>query len=1840
MADTDVGWSEAPSRQNAHANIQAAQGVTPQAGVTAITKGGPLGIPPSVGMTQPQYVNRVADQTGWSEAVNNHPPVANFAATSPAHAAAASGSTEQLAGVSDRVQHSYFSDVADRWAQGQKEQNAAWSEIGHASFNPNDSFLNIGGLVKVPLNTVPNGMGPAIGGALGAWHLVGGAWNSLVSPGAGALDTLQRNMGLSNQEWARFNVPGTDKYVAFGLRPTSFGDIGQNIAGLFVGARGGKARLKPGEMPPPGETPRSGGPGPTSPDAMGRQPFHNGTGWNTNEEGFLADEQGSPVGFNSPREAASWRMKHGGDQVFEPDLHSEGVGLRDVEARPGDPYWEARRSREPAPGMDEQVDEARASRADHDAETSANIEKSVSETPLHSQSPELMEQFLEHDPALAGRNVQVDPNVLRELYTQGHTPFRGMMDDIEEAMFRGTTLSVPYTKYLAEVSGKPWAEQVRAGTAFTEGGVSQNEAGEVKDMHASQGDTSASLTPGAGFSIKDLPVYSVDQNKIVDRILAEAKGIKAEDMTDVKENPIPRGEIPHEVQYGKNQRTNAELREKINEAHANATVQTVPLSQIRSPQRSITGSHAEKAEPKPPESDIRGELPKGAEDVPVHGTLEKYRGEYYVRDGNHRIVKLLAEGKEEGQFSVIDLDKHLETGWRPAPERPAYEAPKDIPKEFHEPLRSIAAAVESHIDEIFQEQALGKVFESPKAAGMTKAQFDRYNNALENAKFDLRERVMNKLYNQIKKERTPDWKAAVELAKEEATKSLNEHPNIVAYKNLKDPMFKLNSQTVKELAPDIAEEFPKNLQKQGGTDPDDMAEILGYSSGKEMIKEMVLLQRAMDAVGAKSIDSFVKSSANIMAQLRARELAGFDGSPEGIEREVRETATGPAMEDFLIAELKAIKDLAPDQPMDLNQIKEKAQDIFGKMTVKEASSIKLAERAVWKTGNATQYALEKGNWVAAFKAKQQQLLNHYILEQTHGFVKERKAFEREAGRLARSKSRPNILQEDLNRIHGFLQDYGYNVPQTQLKFDYDQWQEEQRALGVPVQPYARPAPQDISKLSVIDFRDVADRLDNMVHLAKDAKTIEVAGERLSMQKLIEEALQAAEQVKKKPILPDATITKGRLTPGQVDAWMFNPHVMVAILDNRNPNGVFNRLLIQGARKAAVTEHDIIGPEDQAIADILKDLGLKKWTRLQRYVPKGHGLMRPDRPGLEANLTYNDLIGIMLHMGHKEGRWHLEEGGWGWERAKYEDLVLREATKGDWELADRVVKVLDSMWPKIAENEKNMGGLVPERVKARPIILERDLGLNANGQQQRRVEIHDGGYFPLRRDDRISSALKGKAKADTETLFAHFLQEGATPKGHTVRRVAASYVPSLDWMDTLQTHVPNVAKRIAYGKWALDTLKFISQPEIVKLIEDVHGPYAWNEMRGWLQRQLGYRSIDPRAPAEIDGVFREFRTRTYSTVAAWKITIMLEHATSIFQTMSQAGLGTTMRGLVEFAKNPVQAEQLAVTKSDYMRIRSAAVTRELRDIIDDIKNNRSTIIPVIPFIGRVHLPVADPAMMKVREFSAKFFAAYNHWLAATPAWIGAYKDALEGKAVPSGRLKPVSAMSDEEAVAFADSVVAKSHGSGFEMDMGTFQSGGGSEFLKTLNMWNIFRGTFGSLLREGAYHAFQGTTTEEKIAGWKQYLIAAVAVVSVAKAVTDHLPKNAKEFVWWQFHNMLEAMTHTVPFGPNVFQFLEDIKDGKKPDFQVSPVEGVMTSAGQGAGDIVKASQGKKVTDKKAVENAGILAGMLFNLPGAGQAGETLQSIYDMAHPGKAGRVTRPVPALIYGPTHERDRKEK
>ena len=326
MPDNDDGWSmgNTPATQ-AYSNRALANGVQPSAAINALQKGPKIGVPPSVGMSQPSYVNQAAADDGWSIATQNNPPIATFGAKSPAHAAAAAGSVPQLSAVSQKSYGSFFSD---RWNEAHTQALSTWGEIGQTLLHPERQTFDLGPL-HVPVSagiTNPNMQALAL--AFGVRDMIGVAFNAGVGVPAAALGDLYQQAHPELEQLHTVKIPGFNTVFNWSVNPRGLGNISSFAATTAAQIALGSVKVGPRStsLVPHGlvETPLA------SADSLARTASRTGTEWNTTADGFLADENGKPIGFSSQRQAAHWRQAFSstGDQVFELNNHNEGLGFK------------------------------------------------------------------------------------------------------------------------------------------------------------------------------------------------------------------------------------------------------------------------------------------------------------------------------------------------------------------------------------------------------------------------------------------------------------------------------------------------------------------------------------------------------------------------------------------------------------------------------------------------------------------------------------------------------------------------------------------------------------------------------------------------------------------------------------------------------------------------------------------------------------------------------------------------------------------------------------------------------------------------------------------------------------------------------------------------------------------------------------------------------------------------------------------------------------------------------------------------------------------------------------------------------------------------------------------------------------------------------------------------------------------------------------------------------------------------------------------------------------------------------------------------------------------------
>ena len=1162
-------------------------------------------------------------------------------------------------------------------------------------------------------------------------------------------------------------------------------------------------------------------------------------------------------------------------------------------------------------------------------------------------------------------------------------------------------------------------------------------------------------------------------------------------------------------------------------------------------------------------------------------------------------------------------------GAQSAPELPEakVEPPADLTPEEDARARTIAAANERATAEVFRAQYIEPLFANAKALDLTKPQYERLSIALEELAQETADRALERAYSQVLRERRPDFTALRDQHAATITDAMNSRRDVAAYRQLSTKGFKLDRDLTTNFFPEPASRLPSGMLKRGGNHPDDAADLVGYSSGAEMVGELAALHDEVVRSEAKGIDAYVRSVARREgANAAARDL-GFDLSPESLMEEANTIVPQQKLEALLIDDLRAFAG-EHGLPLDVEGMKANARTLFEALPVRDALNVRKLERAVHSNGRKAFGAQQKGDIVRAFRAKQLQFQRRLMLMEGFKFQKVYRTAMRQFNRLARAESVKTIDQDYLDRIHGVLAAHGFEVPQGNLKADYAEWAARQAAAGEPVLPYTGiPASTPPNDLTVEQFNDLADRVANLRHLGQEEKQVWVAGQKRELEEMVAGAVEGAKSVARQK--PNTSAVPSKNIISSINSSMNSPEVMIDTLDGGNPNGVFNRVLMRGARYAAGADHTIIGAEMREIADLMNDIKADDWSRMLQRVPEGHGLMDPARPEYEMALLHQDLIGLALNEGSEEGAWHLGEGGNQWkplDRAR----LLERLTPRDWEIVSQIQDVLERAWPKVRDHERENYGVAPEPVTAVPVY-------SPDG-----TLFNKGGYFPLARDEFRASLIQGGPKMTFDELFEHYQREAATPAGHTKKRTWTKYPVSLDWQRTLAQHLANVSKRLSYSQWVWSANRFLRQPEVRRLVADVHGPNGMRELQSWIHRQVGYNPMDPRIGAGVGQIARQLRLRTYTVMTGFKLAIAAEHLTSVAQTAAVAGLGAPVRAytraLVKLLTDPGGMTKFVEDASPYMLARHDATSRELRDTLDEIRSGRQVLPFKLPlgadaYVERLRRGTVDV----VDRLAANFFNWINHNTVAVPTWYGAYEDAVAGRAYLLG--KRLDAMSHEDAVAYADKVIGKSHGSGLELDMGSFQSGGGNEWLKLANMYNIFHGVVGHIGREGLWHAIRGTTKLERLSGLYAMLMGLGGTMMVGKLVSGQGPKKDEEIPGWAFESIMDGLAHMIPFGSNIYRVGENFAEGRQLDFEVSPAEGAIKTSLKGVRDLGQLATKHRTSDKRFIQDVSIMLGFLLDAPTA-QPGQTAQAMYDFkAHPGS---VTSPVSALVLGPSHERD----
>ncbi len=690
---------------DAQANLHGAHGVSPAAGASAFNDAPLSNVPPTVGMHVPDEGAQLAAQRREAGLLASSPPLQAFAAKSSAHVAATRDDWGNLHSIGD-----FVNAWTDRWTGTREAAGAVTQEFNLDASR--DLFA-----------------APKLAGKL--FDLAAAAGGDIVPPlrflqrgltegshfGAGVLADIAGPGYLRQSREARI----TDIQNKFGM--ALWGLMGEGVAGVVEGKLAEAAKFHRA-----GVGPKIGPEGPTFTDT-----------------GFVADTEGNPASFPDRSTAASFLRTYsavrGGPLnvgEYTTFFNSEDGVYHVVKSTP---TAEAGVAAEDTPIYQ--------ARAEADAQFVKSLQDAMKESASFKRTPQLMQEFLDNTD-LKGHFAYVDPKAIADLWAQDLPAFRGISNDISDALASGRDVEVPMSLYMVETAGTPYEEWMNARTRFSPEGVSVEGAKELPKVGAAAPvqappiDVNAPLTlpetRGQGVQYhgarEEIAALQDEGYYNPDNIYGGETSFYTTDAMDIAKGYGRRN--PNAVIYEAVEKTPVHMFD-MEEPH-----DTAFWDDLFGITETSSGPEGEAIE----EATVGGKLANLRE---VMDEIRAISRSYdYSKDDVQDVFtgvqdKLVSQGfggmRHIGGLKTKNPPHEVKIYFRPATQLELEKVQPSIwtlEKEAVPP--TLAARASAAVDAVFKEYLLSKII-VPRPFGMTKPQFERYNLAVEDARADAAAKI-------------------------------------------------------------------------------------------------------------------------------------------------------------------------------------------------------------------------------------------------------------------------------------------------------------------------------------------------------------------------------------------------------------------------------------------------------------------------------------------------------------------------------------------------------------------------------------------------------------------------------------------------------------------------------------------------------------------------------------------------------------------------------------------------------------------------------------------------------------------------------------------------------------------------------------------------------------------------------------------------------------------------------------------------------------------------------------------------------------------------------------------
>lgn len=924
-------------------------------------------------------------------------------------------------------------------------------------------------------------------------------------------------------------------------------------------------------------------------------------------------------------------------------------------------------------------------------------------------------------------------------------------------------------------------------------------------------------------------------------------------------------------------------------------------------------------------------------------------------------------------------------------------------------------ATDQEISEAALESGYQPIFTDATAAGMSEAEYQAYQAAAQRAREGAEESLSRKVMTEYQRETKKWWKNAKAEMTAEVAAEVNQQPAYVAMavmgrgklpdgSPLPEGMepFKLSKSSLVE---SYGEPFLKRLprpyiySREGGIHQDMAAELFGYSSGDEMIQ---------DIVNARPRRKLIESEVDV----RMREQYGDMLNDGSMADSALEAVHNDMRSNVMQAELRTLARRSGGRQSPVSIIKDAAQRIMGEKRVRDIKP-GLYLRAEQKAGREAFAAAADGDYAKATEAKQRQLLNHHLYREATRARDDADSVQSYMTRFNKKPTRTRIAkagQEYIDQIDALLTRYEFkrtSIRRIDRRRSLEAWIAEQQGEGFTID--VPDAVMDDSRVvnwrevSIDELRGMRDAVKQIEHLARTKNRLLAEKDKRDFEAQVDTVVSAIEanhtRTERSVPLHESMREKVGNWASNAHAWHTKPEFLFRWLDGDAEVGPVWQALFKPLADAEAVEQRM---QEKSTKELQRILGA--YTREERakwYVEK-HYVQQ-----VGQSIDKARMMAIALNWGNEYNREVLMEG-YGWNAGQV-DAILSYLTERDWLVVQELWDFIDGFWPDIKQMEEDLNGIAPKKVEA--------AGLETPAGTLR------GGYYPIKYDTRTSyKAFQREEKAGA-SLFENSFTRPATRTGHTKERQGSGGQKLRLDIDVLSEHVGQVIHDLSHRRAVIDVNRLASNDQVRSAIEETAGTEMYRQIRPWLQSIANEVNQPESYWEKLIG-----QARVGATVVnmGLKVTTAIVQPLGYLNSIDMLGAKYAWAGLTNFFgshgggrsyatwSNMKHATAFVHERSTMMANRQKTFDRDVRDSLQRLTKD---------------------SRLQDWQRSFFYFTGLMDMAVSVPTWIGAYQKAMDGQ------VSEIELGDEARAADYADSIVRQTQSAGGVKDLAQIQRGG-------------------------------------------------------------------------------------------------------------------------------------------------------------------------------------------------------